>query len=46
MELAGVAPQVAVLATKTRPKRLRFAGSDGRQHSFLLKVCFVRVKGM
>lgn len=37
-ELAGVAAEVAVLATKTRPKRLRFLGSDGQEHAFLLKV--------
>ena len=37
-ELAGVAADVAVLATKTRPKRLRFLGSDGAEHAFLLKV--------
>ena len=37
-ELAGVAAEVAVLATKTRPKRLRFVGTDGQEHAFLLKV--------
>ena len=36
--LAGVDADVAVLSTKTRPKRLRFLGSDGRRHAFLLKV--------
>jgi hypothetical protein len=36
--VAGVAAEVAVLSTKTRPKRLRFLGSDGQQHAFLLKV--------
>lgn len=36
--LAGVCAEVAVLSTKTRPKRLRFLGSDGRHHAFLLKV--------
>lgn len=37
-QLAGVASEVAVLATKTRPKRLLFLGSDGQEHAFLLKV--------
>ena len=37
-ELAGVTADVSVLPTKTRPKRLLFAGSDGRQYAFLLKV--------
>ncbi len=36
--LACVAGEVAVLATKTRPKRLRLTASDGSQHSFLLKA--------
>jgi len=34
----AVAGDVVVLATKTRPKRLRLLGSDGRTHTFLLKV--------
>ena len=36
--VAGVAAKIAVLSTKTRPKRLRLLGSDGQQHAFLLKV--------
>jgi hypothetical protein len=38
MTVAGVGQEVVVLATKTRPKRLSFTGSDGAHHSFLLKV--------
>lgn len=36
--LAGVEADVAVLSTKTRPKRLLFTGSDGHHHAFLLKA--------
>lgn len=36
--LAGVGVEVAVLPTKTRPKRLTFTGSDGERRTFLLKV--------
>lgn len=36
--LAHVAGEVAVLSTKTRPKRLRLTASDGSRHSFLLKA--------
>ena len=36
--VASVAGEVVVLPTKTRPKRLRFLGSDGVQQTFLLKV--------
>lgn len=36
--LARVAGEVAVLSTKTRPKRLTLIASDGSQHSFLLKA--------
>ena len=37
--LEAVGRDVVVLATKTRPKRLRLLGSDGRMRPFLLKVC-------
>ena len=30
--------EVTVLATKTRPKKLRMLGSDGHTYMFLLKV--------
>jgi phosphatidylinositol kinase/protein kinase (PI-3 family) len=33
----GVGPLVLPLATKTRPKKVVLAGSDGRQRAFLLK---------
>ena len=36
--LASTAADVAVLSTKTRPKQLRFIGSDGKQYTALLKV--------
>jgi PI-3-kinase-related kinase SMG-1 len=37
--IAGIAPAVQVLHTKTRPKRLSLLGSDGKRYDFLLKVC-------
>lgn len=36
--IAGVAPLVSILKTKTRPKKLALLGSDGQRYSFLLKV--------
>lgn len=37
LTLAGVSPDVLVLGTKTRPKRLQLLASDGSRHTFLLK---------
>jgi serine/threonine-protein kinase SMG1 len=37
VSIAGLAPQVHVLGSKTRPRRLQLLGSDGRAHVFLLK---------
>lgn len=31
-------PSVHVMSTKTRPKRVGIVGSDGKTHTFLLKV--------
>lgn len=36
--VAGVAPVVTILKTKTRPKKLALLGSDGRRYMYLLKV--------
>jgi PI-3-kinase-related kinase SMG-1 len=36
--LVCLAGEVAVLSTKTRPKRLRLLASDGSEHAFLLKA--------
>ena len=37
MEVVGVSPDLLVLPTKTRPKRLMLLGSDGRRYTYLLK---------
>lgn len=37
LTVCGVHPRVYALATKTRPKRVALLGSDGRQHTYLLK---------
>lgn len=36
--VASWAPQVTVLASKTRPKKIELVGSDGRPYRFLLKT--------
>ena len=37
VSVVRVEPHVHVLATKTRPKRLTFRGSDGKSYSYLVK---------
>lgn len=38
LTVASFGDCVRVLATKTRPKKLRICGSDGATYTFLLKV--------
>lgn len=35
--VSGFGPDVLVLSTKTRPKKLEMVGSDGQKYSYLLK---------
>ncbi len=37
LRIAAVLPQLVVLPTKTRPKRLELLGSDGQRYTYLLK---------
>ena len=36
--IARIADEVAVLPTKTRPKKLQMVGSDGKTYTYLVKV--------
>lgn len=35
--IQSVDPYISMLPTKTRPKKIKFVGSDGKQYSFLCK---------
>ncbi|KAJ3096437.1 Serine/threonine-protein kinase smg1 [Phlyctochytrium planicorne] len=37
LDIVGMDPQLHVLSTKTKPKKVTFKASDGRYYSFLLK---------
>ena len=37
--IAGFAPQLTVITSKQRPRKLTIHGSDGAEYQFLLKVC-------
>ncbi len=39
MTIAAFAPQLHVITSKQRPRKLTIHGSDGAEYMFLLKVC-------
>lgn len=38
--IAAFAPQLTVITSKQRPRKLTIHGSDGAEYMFLLKACF------
>ena len=39
--IAAFAPQLHVITSKQRPRKLTIHGSDGAEYMFLLKVCLL-----
>ena len=38
VEIASMRPNVEILRSKTRPKKLVFMGTDGKQYQYILKA--------